>query len=125
VGSGRKKKGKGGGGADRRAPVVSAAGEKKKRGRGEEWAGAGRLMGRLAIWAEREQALVFFFFLFLFQTSFSNQNSFQIQIKPFQTFSQEFYKLFRNHTSNQKPCKPTDDAQTLVVSRFIKLYLIF
>jgi hypothetical protein len=68
---------------------------------------------------------LFSFFLFPFQTSFSNHFSFQIQIKPFQTFSQEFYKLFRNHTSNQKPCKPTDDAQTLVVSRFIKLHLIF
>jgi hypothetical protein len=97
--------------------------KKKKKRRGEEWAGAGGLMGRLAIWAEREPALVFFFFLFLFQTSFSNIH-FKFK-QTFQTFSQKFYKLFRNLTSNQKPCKPTDDAQTLVVSKFIKLYLIF
>jgi hypothetical protein len=57
------------------------------------------------------------YFNFIFKPFFiSNSN---------QTFSQEFYKFFRNHTSNQKPCKPTDDAQTLVVSKFIKLYLIF
>jgi hypothetical protein len=69
----------------------------------------------------------FFFFLFFFffsklhfQTKFiSNSN------QTFSNFSQEFYRLFRNLTSNQKPCKPTDDAQTLVVSKFIKLYLIF
>jgi hypothetical protein len=80
--------------------------------------------GRWAVWAERGAGDVFFFF-FSFSTSFSNPFSFQIQINLFQTFSQEFYKLLRNHTSNQKPCKPTDDAQTLVVSKFIKLYLIF
>jgi hypothetical protein len=80
VGSGRKKKGKGGGGADRRAPVVSAAGEKKKRGRGEEWAGAGGLMGRLAIWAEREPALVFFsFFFFFFKLHFQTKIHFKFK----------------------------------------------
>jgi hypothetical protein len=45
-GSGRKKKGRGRGEADRRAPVVSAAGEKRKR-EGVRWAGAGGWLGRL------------------------------------------------------------------------------
>jgi hypothetical protein len=58
----------------------------------------------------------FSFSNFIFEPIF-NSNSNQ----TFQTFSQEFYKLFRNHTSNQKPCKPTDDAQPLVVSRFYKI----
>jgi hypothetical protein len=88
------------------------------------WAGAGKARrAAWAVWAEREAGAVFF--LLLFQTSFSNHFSSQIQFKLFQTFSQEFYKLFRNHTSNQNPCKPTDDAQSLVVSKFIKLCLIF
>jgi hypothetical protein len=86
-------------------PRSSAPREKKKRRRGEEWAGAGGLMGRLAIWAEREPALVFFFFLFLFQTSFSNQNSFQIQIKLFKLFLKNFINFLettqatKNHAS--------------------------
>jgi hypothetical protein len=51
-------------------PRSSALREKKKKRRGEEWAGAVGLMGRLAIWAEREPALVFFLFFKLhFQTN--------------------------------------------------------
>jgi hypothetical protein len=70
-----------------------------------------------------EQGMVSFF-------SFSNLFlkplfSFQIQIKTLSNLSSKIYKLFRNHTSNQKPCKPTDDAQTLIVSKLIKLCLIF
>jgi hypothetical protein len=52
-------------------------------------------------WAERGAGKVLFFSLFFFSNFFLNHISFQIQIKLFQTFSQEFYKLFRNHTSNQ------------------------
>jgi hypothetical protein len=116
----KKKKGRGGEGADRRGPVVSAAG-KKKRGRGEVGR-RGEIDGPLGPKAKpgRFPFLSFSFSNFIFKQFFiSNSN------QTFQTFSPEFYKLFRNHTSNQKPCKPTDDAQTLVVSRFIKLYLIF
>jgi hypothetical protein len=119
-GSGRKKKGRGEGEADRRGPGVSISVKKKKeRGRG----GPAR-ENRWAAGPKREPVLVFLFFFFFsklhFQTKFiSNSN------QTFQTFSQEFYRLFRNLTSNQKPCKPTDDAHTLVVSKFIKLYLIF
>jgi hypothetical protein len=118
AGGRRKERGKGE--ADRRAPVVSAAGEKRKRE--EERSGPAREAG-WAAWAEREQALVFFSFSFsnfIFKPIF-NSNSNQ----TFQTFSQEFYKLFRNLSSNQKPCKPADDSQTLVVSKLFKLYLIF
>jgi hypothetical protein len=112
---------KGEGEADRRGPGVSARGEKEK-GEEERWAGAGdgrRAAGPSGLKGETAR---FSFFSF----SFSN-----FIFKPFffsnsnQTFSQEFYKLFRNHTSNQKPCKPTDDAQSLAVSKFIKLCLIF
>jgi hypothetical protein len=95
-------------------------GEKEKREGGEVgW--HGRRVGPPG--PKREPVRVLFFFLF--QTSFSNHFSSQIQFKPFTSFSQEFYRPFRNHTSNQKPCKPTDDAHTLVVSKFIKLSLIF
>jgi hypothetical protein len=61
--------------------------KKKERGRGGPARGAG--WAAWAIWAEREPALVFSFF----QTSFSNQYSIQIQIKPFQTFLKNFIEF--------------------------------
>jgi hypothetical protein len=79
-----------------------------------------------AAWAERGRcgfSLPFFSFSFsnfIFKSFFISNS-----IQTFSNFSQEFYRLFRNHTINQKPCKPTDDAHTLVVSKFIKLSLIF
>jgi hypothetical protein len=90
----------------------------------EKWAGAGEIDGPLGPPGLKGWPVVSFFSFsfpnFIFKPYFiSNSN------QTFQTFSQEFYKLFRNHTSNQKPWKPTDDAQSLVVSRFIKLYLLF
>jgi hypothetical protein len=97
---------------------ASAAQGKRKR-RGGRWAGAGGRLGRLG----RKGAgadFFFFFFNFIFKSFFISNS-----IQTFSNFSQDFYKLFRNHTSNQKPCKPTDDAHTLVVSKFIKLSLIF
>jgi hypothetical protein len=115
-----KKKGREGKGADRWDPPVGAA-VKKKRGRGERWAGGEVGLGRLG---QIEPGALLFFFLFLFQTAFSNPFSTQIQIKLLQTFLKNFID-FRDHTSNQKPCKPKDDAHTLVVSKFIKLSLIF
>jgi hypothetical protein len=98
AGGRRKERGKGE--ADRRAPVVSAAGEKRKRE--EERSGPAREAG-WAAWAEREPALVFF--LFLFQTSFSNHYSIQIQIKPFKLFLKNFINFLetsqatKNHAS--------------------------
>jgi hypothetical protein len=116
----KKKKGRGGEGADRWGPVVSAAGKKKREG-GSGGLARGVGLGRLG----RKEPGWFCFFSFLFPNfffkPFFNSNS----IQTFSNFSQEFYRLFRNHTSNQKPCKPTDDAHTLVVSKFIKLSLIF
>jgi hypothetical protein len=99
-------------------PGVSESKEKEnEREAGRRGEKDGGLLGRLG----RKVRRVCLLFLTPFKTTFL----FQIQIKFFQTFSQKFYKLFRNHTSNQKPCKPTDDAQSLVVSMFIKLCLIF
>jgi hypothetical protein len=86
-------------------PRLSAPRGKKKKGRGS----GGLARGWAGPPGPKGAGAVFVFFLFLFQTS----------------FSQEFYRLFRNHTSNQKPCKPKDDAHTLVVSKFIKLSLMF
>jgi hypothetical protein len=95
----------------------------------EEERGRGKAVGRRgelgwAAWAVRV-AGTFCFFSFSFSNfifkSIFNSNSNQ----SFANFSQKFYRLFRDHTSNQKPCKPKDDAHTLVVSKFIKLSLIF
>jgi hypothetical protein len=116
---GRRKEG-GEKGANRWDPPVGAAVKKKKKG--ESGGPAGEL--GWAAWAEKSRARFCFFFFFFFKPHFQilfNSNSNQ----TFANFSQEFYRLFRDHTSNQKPCKPTDDAHTLVVSRFIKLSLIF
>jgi hypothetical protein len=116
---------KGGGGKegeiDRWVPAVSGSKEKEK-GRGKVGC-RGRPAGPPG--PKRAWARFCFFFFSFFSNfifkSFFNSNSNQ----TFANFSQEFYRLFRDHTSNQKPCKPNDDAHTLVVSKFIKLSLIF
>jgi hypothetical protein len=118
--AGGRRKGKGEEGRLTGGPRLSGSRWKKKKG-GERWAGAG---GGLGCLGRKGAGLFFFFFLFFFNFIFKPffiSNS----IQTFSNFSQEFYKLFRNFTSNQKPCKPTDDAHTLAVSKFIKLYLIF
>jgi hypothetical protein len=100
---------------------ASATAKEKKRREGEAGRrGMASWAGRPG-WAERGAGHGFVFF----KTSFSNHFSFEIQIKTPSNLFSKIYKLFRNHTNNQKPCKPTDDAQTLVVSKFIKLCLIF
>jgi hypothetical protein len=77
--------------------------KKKERGRGGPAREAG--WAAWAIWAEREPTLVFPFFLFLFQTSFSNQYSIQIQIKPFKLFLKNLINFLettqatKNHAS--------------------------
>jgi hypothetical protein len=102
-------------------PRLSASRWKKKKGRGKVGR-RGRQAGPLG---PKRSRGCFLFFSFPFSNFIFKPNFISNSIQTFSNFSQEFYKLFRNHTSNQKPCKPTDDAQTLVVSRFIKLYLIF
>jgi hypothetical protein len=87
--------------ADRWAPAVGAAGKKRKR-KGERWAGAG--VG-WAVWAERSRCS--FFVFFLFQTPFSNHFSSQIQIKLFQSFLKNFIDFLettqatKNHASQK------------------------
>jgi hypothetical protein len=74
---------------------------KRKRGRGEQWAGGGVGLGRLG----RKGSGALLFFLFLFQTSFSNPFSTQIQIKLLQTFHKYFIDFLetkqatKNHAS--------------------------
>jgi hypothetical protein len=93
---------------------------KKKKEKGERWAGTGGGFGRLGQKGSRCGFCFFSFFKLHFKSFFISNS-----IQTFSNFSQEFYRPFRNHTSNQKSCKPTDDAHTLVVSKFIKLSLIF
>jgi hypothetical protein len=98
-------------------PGCRRRGVKRKR----EGGAVGRRGGGLGRLGRKEPVrFLFFFSNFIFKSFFiSNSN------QTFSNFSQEFYRLFRNHTSNQKPCKPKDDAHTLVVSKFIKLSLMF
>jgi hypothetical protein len=116
----KKKKGRGGEGADRRGPVVSASG-KKKRGSGE----VGRRGGGLGRLGRKGSRAVYFFFFSFFKLHFSNHFSSQIQFKLFQTFLKNFIDFLETSQATMKPCKPKDDAHTLVVSKFIKLSLIF
>jgi hypothetical protein len=88
----------------------------------KRWAGGESGLGRLGR-KGKGAGFVFFSFLF-FQTSFSNPFSIQIQIKLLQTFLKYFID-FLETTQATKPCKPNDDAHTLVVSNFIILSLIF
>jgi hypothetical protein len=86
-GAGEMKERKGGEGeTDEWGPGVSESREKEKRGRTRAGAGRG-MVGCWAAWAERVADAGFFL---LFQTSFSNQNSFQIQIKLFKLFLKNF-----------------------------------
>jgi hypothetical protein len=94
----------------------------KEKGEGERWAGARGGLGRLG---RKGAGAGFVFFSFLFPNFFFKPFFFSNSNQILSNFFSKIYKLFRNHTSNQKPCKPTDDAHTLVVSKFIKLYLIF
>jgi hypothetical protein len=66
-----------------------------------------------------------FFSFFSFSNFFLKPIFFSNSNQTLSNFFSKIYKLFRNQISNQKPCKPTDDAQSLVVSKFIKLCLIF
>jgi hypothetical protein len=102
-GSERKKKGKGGREADRRAPDVSAAGEKRK-GEEERWAGAGWLDGPLGpsgLKGSRRCFSFFFFFKLHFQTIFH----FKFKSNLFKPFLQNFINFLettqatKNHAS--------------------------
>jgi hypothetical protein len=97
---------------------------KKKRER-ERWVGAGRLDGPAGLAGPKGEQVRFFFFSFSFSNFFLKPFFFSNSNQTLSNFFSKIYKPFRNHTNNQKPCKPTDDAQTLVVSKFIKLCLIF
>jgi hypothetical protein len=102
-------------------PGCRRRGVKRKREGGVVgWRGGG--LGRLG---RKGAGAVFPFFFFSFFKLHFQIIFISNSIQTFSIFSQEFYILFRNHTSNQKPCKPTDDAHTLIVSKFIKLSLIF
>jgi hypothetical protein len=84
--------------ADRWDPPVGAA--EKKRGRGVSSGPAGKTgLGRLG---RKGGWVVLFFFSFSFSNfifkSIFNSNSNQ----TFANFSQKFYRLFRDHTSNQE-----------------------
>jgi hypothetical protein len=99
-GKGRKE---GEGSADRWGPGVSGCGGKRKEGADVGRCGR-KVGGPWAGWAEKVREILFFVFLF-FSNSFQNQiffnsNSFQ----NFSNFFSTFYKIFRPHTSNQKPC---------------------
>jgi hypothetical protein len=77
------------------------AGKKKREREDEGRRGErdGGLLGRLGRKGGRRW---FSFFLFLFQTSFSNQYSFQIQIKPFKLFLKNFINFFLKTTQATK-----------------------
>jgi hypothetical protein len=48
-----------------------------------------------------------------------------MQIKPFSTFHRIFIIFLEVTQATKNHAKPNNDAQSLVVSRFIKLSLIF
>jgi hypothetical protein len=106
-GGGRKKKGKGERGGSQAGPRRQRLGEKEKRKRrGGEVGRRAKLDGPLGPSGLKGSRRWFFlFFLSLFQTSFSNQYSIQIQIKPFKLFLKNFINFLettqatKNHAS--------------------------
>jgi hypothetical protein len=100
-------------------PMSAAAGIKEKR-RGRR-AAAGRRRWAARPLGTKGKKVSYTFFLFLFQT-FSNSNfSFQIQTKILQTFSQNFINFLNFTQATKNYAKPNNDAQTLDVSKLIKL----
>jgi hypothetical protein len=89
----RKKKRKGGLEADRWGPPVGAAEKKKEKGRRE--------VGRLGCLGQKGKGASFLFFSFPFSNlifkTILNSNPFQ----TFANFSQIFYRLLRDYSSNQ------------------------
>jgi hypothetical protein len=70
---------------------------------------------------KRGEFLFFFSFSNPFQNNLLNSNS----NKPFQTFHRIFIIFLEVTQATKNRAKPINDAQSLVVSRFIKLSLIF
>jgi hypothetical protein len=97
----KKKKGKGRGEADRWGPLVSEKKTKEKERSGAGWRGE-KADGPLG---QKGREVSFLFFSFLFQT-LSKPNFFLLNSNqnPSNLFT-KFHKLFRSHSSNQKPYK--------------------
>jgi hypothetical protein len=103
---------------------VSASAGKRK-GEAVRWAAAGGFGGPAGLARPKGGKVIFSFFAFLFQTLFKTNFSFQIQTKFFQTFLKNFINSLEATQATKNHAKPTDDAQSLVVSILIKLCLIF
>jgi hypothetical protein len=71
-------------------------------GRGQLRGGGRRAAGLLG---QKVSEVSFLFFSFSFSNSFQNILLNSHSNQTFSNFSQNFYNLFRSHTSNQKPCK--------------------
>jgi hypothetical protein len=86
-------------------------------------------VGRRGSWAgppgPKGSGAGFVFFLFFFKLHFQILFSTQIQIKLLQPSLKNFIDFLETTQATKKPYKPTDDAHTLVVSKFIILSLIF
>jgi hypothetical protein len=82
--------------ADRWDPPVGAA-EKKKKREGKQWAGGETGLGRLG---RKGKGAGFVFFFFFFKPHFQIHFQFK-SISNFCNFSQIFYRLFRDYSSNQ------------------------
>jgi hypothetical protein len=97
-------RGKEGGGASERRKTAWQPGPACQRARE---GGGGARAGREANGPSGPKGKKASFSFFLFFQTFSNSNFFLFKFKlnSFKLFFQKFYKLFRSHTSNQKPCK--------------------
>jgi hypothetical protein len=93
--------------------------EKKRERDGRAWAAAGEgKVGCSAAGPKGKVVLSFFRFLFQFKLFLSNSNQ-----NP-SNFSQNFRNLLDFTQATKNYAKPNNDAQSLVVSRLIKLNLI-
>jgi hypothetical protein len=93
-------------GRRRGTPLTGGAGtsarqEEKKRDGGRGLPRGKRLAGCWVTGPKGKRGKLFSFFFFKLFSNLSNSNSNQ----TFLNFSQNFYKYFRIHPSNQKPCK--------------------
>jgi hypothetical protein len=83
------------------------------------------LVGRQAWLGRKVRRVCFSFFSFLFQTPFKTTFLFKFKSNSFKLFLKNFINFLETTQATKNRAKPTDDAQSLVVSILIKLCLIF
>jgi hypothetical protein len=94
----------------------------QRKGKREWWCGParGRVGGLLGRLGRKVRRVCFSFISFLFQTPFKTTFLFKFKSNSFKLFLKDFINFLETTQATKNHAKPTDDAQSLVVSILIK-----